>query len=125
MIKPGKSGTGRKQKPRSAQTDGPRRKNAKGSARARPSLWRLQARAQLQSDGRPDQGFLVDTYTATVSVSNGTAWMLLNRLKSGASLEQLVDQVIGKYRTKRQAARADILIFLTQLRRIGLVEGHE
>jgi hypothetical protein len=84
--------------------------------------YKLKPRVALESDGQAAEGVLVDTYSATLCACNATAWTLLQELKRGASAEDLIGRLSGRYTVTAIEARRDVHEFLRRLDLLGLVD---
>jgi len=89
--------------------------------------WKLRQRARVEVDnGNGPNGaqVLLDTYSATLYECNGTAWTMLEALSGGATIDELVERVVGDFDVTPDAARRDVERFVLQLQQMGLADGH-
>lgn len=86
--------------------------------------WHLKGRAKVEADGNGDAArVLLDTYSATLYECNGTAWVMLEALSGGATIDALVDRLIDSFDVTPDAARRDAERFVLQLQQMGLADG--
>lgn len=103
----------------------PRGRNGRGSHHAKHATWRLTPRAQLESHGEAPNGFLLDTYSASICECNATAWALLRLLRRGASTARLTQELVRRHGAKARDAHLDAVNFVRRLRRLGLADVRE
>lgn len=86
-------------------------------------IWRLNSRASLREGPNGDEGILLDTYTADICSCNGTAWTILQIIKKGAAIKQIVAGVRKEYDVSMKVAERDVLSFVRKLKSMELVDG--
>lgn len=84
--------------------------------------YKLKPRVALEKDGHAADGVLVDTHSATLCACNATAWMLLEALKGGASSENLITRLTGRFTVTDAEARHDVHEFVRRLGVLGLID---
>lgn len=72
------------------------------------------------SDGA--DGVMVDTHSATMCSCNRTAWLILQRLKSRATVADLVGQLVADFDIDEQEAQRDVMTFIHQLASMDLID---
>jgi len=82
----------------------------------------LNSRVALEGDGETEDYVLVDTHTATLCACNDAAWRILFALRSGATVDDLVAQIEAEYEVAPDAAKADVLDFISRLSAMGLID---
>jgi len=82
----------------------------------------LNRRVALEGDGETEDYVLVDTHTATLCACNDSAWRVLFALRSGASVEELVTQIESEFEVTPDAAKRDVLDFISRLNAMGLID---
>lgn len=82
----------------------------------------LHQRVTLEGDGENEEHVLVDTHTASLCACNDSAWRILFALRSGASVEELVEQIETEYEVDGATAKSDVLDFISRLSAMGLID---
>ena len=65
----------------------------------------------------------LDAQSSRYFAANPTASALWERLVEGATRDELVDALCGRYRVAREVAEADVTAFLDELTARGLLES--
>ena len=82
----------------------------------------LNSRVALEGDGDTEDYVLVDTHTATLCACNDAAWRLLFALRTGATVEELTAQIEAEFEVASDAAKSDVLDFISRLSAMGLID---
>lgn len=82
----------------------------------------LNRRVALEGDGDTEDHVLVDTHTATLCACNDAAWRLLFALRTGATVEELTAQIEAEFEVTPDAAKSDVLDFISRLSAMGLID---
>lgn len=87
--------------------------------------WQLRPRARVDDDTQTEGArVLLDTYSATLYDCNETAWVLLEALAGGTTVDDLVDRITDTFDISVEDARRDAERFVYQLHQMGLADGH-
>lgn len=69
-----------------------------------------------------DEGFAFDPRTGNTYSINPTGLLIVNAVKAGANVEQVLDSVAERYEVDRQTADRDLEVFINELQRNKLIE---
>lgn len=69
-----------------------------------------------------DEGFAFDPRTGNTYSINPTSLLIVNAVKAGANVEQVLDSVAERYEVDRQTADRDLEVFINELQRNKLIE---
>jgi coenzyme PQQ synthesis protein D (PqqD) len=83
--------------------------------------WRLDQRIFLEGDDSNGAGILCDTYRADICTCNRSAWHLVQRLKSGATLSELVAALRDRFSVREDDAMRDATALIGHLQSMGYV----
>jgi len=81
----------------------------------------LKPRVALEGNAG-EECVLVDTHSATLCACNGSAWIILNALKDGATTEKMVALIASAFAVDEDEARRDALDFIYRLTAMGLID---
>lgn len=82
----------------------------------------LKSFVNLEGDSRDSGGVIIDTHSATMCSCNQTAWLLLQGLKSKASVADLAGQLALEFDVQEKDACEDVMNFIHQLASMDLVD---
>lgn len=85
--------------------------------------YRLKSHVTLEADPDGQSGVLVDTHTASMISCNGTGWVIVEGVRDGASVKDIVDGITSQFDAETEKVRQDALNFLRHLSAAGLVDG--
>jgi len=86
------------------------------------SRYALGAQVLLEQEDENGDVIVIDGRAGTMSASNMTAALLLERLERGASADDLAALLVEKFGIEPQDASEDVRGFLDQLTAMGLVD---
>lgn len=69
-----------------------------------------------------DEGFAFDPVTGNTYSINSSGLLIVNAVKAGASIDQVLDSVMSMFDVDRQTADRDLEVFINELHRNQLVE---
>jgi PqqD family protein of HPr-rel-A system len=69
-----------------------------------------------------DEGFAFDPRTGNTYTMNPTGLLIVNAVKAGANVDQVLDSVAARYEVDRQTADRDLEVFFNELQRNKLIE---
>jgi len=81
----------------------------------------LAPQVDLQGD-EPGGRVMIDTYSATLFACNETAWALLEALREGASIDDLVATARANFEVAEDEVRQEALALVHRLSATGLVD---
>ena len=83
----------------------------------------LKSHLTLEADPDGDSGVLVDSHSASMMSCNGTGWLIVNGLHTGADVQEIVDGITDSFEADTETVRRDTLNFLRHLSAAGFVDG--
>ncbi len=87
--------------------------------------WQLDQRIALEGDEAGATGILCDTYRADICTCNPSAWLLVQKLKAGATLHDLVATLLARFSIREDEALRDATALIGHLQSMGYVNVQE
>lgn len=86
------------------------------------TTFRLRSHMVIEGDASEDDQILIDGHTGAMCACNPAASLLLERLREGASRDQLADALARRFTISDEAARRDARHFLDSLSALAAIE---
>ena len=86
-------------------------------------VYRLKSHVTLEADPDGQSGVLVDSHSASMMSCNSTGWLIVEGIRDGASVQEIVDGITNEFDGDTEKVRQDALTFLRHLSASGLVDG--
>lgn len=81
----------------------------------------LEPKLKLESSHDDGVNVVIDTHSGVISSCNPSAAVLLDRLQSGATLDDLATELISIFVIPEEQAKADATRFIQRLSAMGLI----
>ena len=77
----------------------------------------------MEEDSEGKGGMLFDTQTAVICACNASSWVLVEAMRIGTELADLVELLEKQFEVDRQTARKDILSLVKELRTLDMLDS--
>jgi hypothetical protein len=86
--------------------------------------FKLDSKLKLEAGDDDGINVVIDTHSGVISSCNSSAALLLERLQSGATLDDLVTDLTATFLIPQDQAEADASDFIRRLSAMGLINEH-
>lgn len=87
--------------------------------------WRLDRRILLECDDTGEPGVIFDSHRADFCTCNSSAWLLVQQLKTGATLQDLTVLLRDRFSIREDQASRDTKALVGHLQSMGYVNVEE
>jgi len=84
--------------------------------------FRLRSHMMVEGDSDPEDRILIDGHTGAMCACNAAAGVLLERLRQGASRDELADVLEQHFQISQETAKRDARDFLDSLSALAAIE---